>query len=75
MPTILIPLRSSNNRFFSSNNRKYRNRLDLLIRKTETPVARTTYEFWIKELFNDSYERLIERNSSAAFRLCNFGYF
>jgi GTPase SAR1 family protein len=35
-------------------------RLDLLIRKTETPTVKTSFEFWIKELFNDSYERLIE---------------
>jgi len=35
-------------------------RLDLVVRKTSTYTSETTYNFWIKELISDAYERLIQ---------------
>ena len=39
----------------------FRNRMDLVVRKTKTATTETSCHFWIKELMNDSYEKLIER--------------
>eukprot|EP00331_Platyophrya_macrostoma_P005877 CAMPEP_0176423092 /NCGR_PEP_ID=MMETSP0127-20121128/10090_1 /TAXON_ID=938130 /ORGANISM="Platyophrya macrostoma, Strain WH" /LENGTH=133 /DNA_ID=CAMNT_0017804001 /DNA_START=1 /DNA_END=402 /DNA_ORIENTATION=- len=36
------------------------NRLDLVVRKTKKASTEKAYHFWIKELLNDSYEKLIE---------------